>query len=896
MTPPTSIAHYQITSKLGEGGMGAVYRATDTKLNREVAIKVLPDALANDPDYLARFVREAQVLASLNHPNIAIIHGVEEKALIMELVPGETLEERIAAGPIPLEESLGIARQIAEALEAAHEKGVIHRDLKPANVKVTPEGVVKVLDFGLAKTAEATSSAAAANSPTLTIRATQAGLILGTAGYMAPEQAAGKPVDRRADIWSFGVVLYELLTGRTLFTGETISHTLASVLKDQIDFSIPQAPPPIRRLLARCLNRNAKERLRDIGEARIAIRDYLASPAAEAEAKAAVAPIAKPSRTTIWLPRILMAVLLLALAGALAWIFKPGRPLQVTRFPVTLADDQSFDSAGSSAVAISPDGTQMVYAVNSRLYLRTMAELEARPIPGTDSGRVVANPVFSPDGKWLAYSEAPSLTLKRIPVTGGAPATICPATGLAGVTWSREGIVFAQPGKGILRVSPNGGEPEVLIAAKPGETYANPWLLPGGRAVLFSIAAAAPGVMRWDTGQLAVQTLKSGVRKNLIVGAIGARYVPTGHLVYFMNGVLFAAPFDLGRLEVTGRAIGVVEGVSRSRSAVLYGFSESGSLIYVPGPVTLSGAPQNLLALVDRKGDVEPLKFPPAPYTLPRASRDSKRVAYQIDDGKESSVWIAEIAGGAAPRRLTLPGSGGNRFPIWSSDNQRVAFQSDREGDLAIWWQRADGDGVAERLTRPDTGTAHIPDSWSPDGQTFSYTIEKGPVSEVWTWSLRDKKATVFAAAPGAALGRSAFSPNGRWIAYQLLGQANSRIYVKPFPPTATAYLAPEDRDSHHPVWSPDGKELFYVPGANLAGSMSVATQPSVSFGAPVRMPRSGFATQIGSGVRTFDVMPDGQHFIGVVPAGQNAAGIVSRHFQVVINWFEELKQRAPPD
>src|SRR5258708_18668987 len=281
MTPQESIAHYRITSKLGEGGMGAVYRATDTKLNREVAIKILPDALANDPDYLARFTREAHVLASLNHPNIANIYGVEDQALVMELVPGQTLEERIAAGPLLLDEALAIARQIAEALEAAHEKGIIHRDLKPANVKVTPEGVVKVLDFGLAKAADPVSSATGANSPTLTIRATQAGLIMGTAGYMAPEQAAGKPVDRRADIWSFGVVLYELLTGKTLFTGETISHTLASVLKDRIDFGIPHAPPPIRRLLARCLNRNPKERLRDIGEARIAIRDYLENPAAE---------------------------------------------------------------------------------------------------------------------------------------------------------------------------------------------------------------------------------------------------------------------------------------------------------------------------------------------------------------------------------------------------------------------------------------------------------------------------------------------------------------------------------------------------------------------------------------------------------------------------------------
>jgi serine/threonine-protein kinase len=342
MTPPFNIAHYSITSKLGEGGMGAVYQATDTKLNREVAIKVLPDVLSNDPDYLARFVREAQVLASLNHPNIAIIHGVEEMALVMELVPGQTLDERIAAGPIPIDEALGMARQIAEALEAAHEKGVIHRDLKPANVKVTPEGVVKVLDFSLARAVDPVSSASNANSPTLTIRATQAGLILGTAGYMAPEQAAGRPVDQRADIWSFGVVLYELLTGGRLFTGETISHTLASVLKDKIDFGLPQAPPPIRRLLARCLNRDPKERLRDIGEARIAIRDYLSNPAAEAEPRPSAEVQPRSKGVGHWLPRILSVV-----------CFSPSPPRwrgssSLRRFPRSRASHSGSDKDRSS--------------------------------------------------------------------------------------------------------------------------------------------------------------------------------------------------------------------------------------------------------------------------------------------------------------------------------------------------------------------------------------------------------------------------------------------------------------------------------------------------------------------------------------------------------------------
>jgi serine/threonine-protein kinase len=902
MGPEQPIGHYRVTAKLGRGGMGEVWRATDTKLNRDVAIKVLPDALAGDPDYLARFVREAQVLAALNHPNIAVIYGVEEQALVMELVPGQTLAERIAGGPIPLEEALAIARQIAEALEAAHEKGIIHRDLKPANVKVTDEGVVKVLDFGLAKATDPVASPSSANSPTLTIRATQAGLILGTAGYMAPEQAAGKPVDRRADIWSFGVVLYELLTGKTLFTGETISYTLASVLKDQIDFGIPQAPPPIRRLLVRCLTRDPKERLRDIGEARIAIREYLANPAAEAApspAELAAAKPATPRGVSYWIPRALSAVVFAALAAALAWNFKPSPPLPIMRFSYTLGEGQAFSNMGYTSLAISSDGTQMAYVANRRIYLRTMSALEGRPIDGTGSDVAVGNPMFSPDGKSLAFYESFSQALKRVPVHGGGAAlTICPAGIARGASWSAEGIVFATDGKGILRAAANGGQPELLVMAKDNEILADPQMLPGGQAILFaSLNVASASTARWDAAQISVQSLKSGSRKVLVRDGIGGRYLPTGHLVYVSNGVLFAVPFNLRRLEITGTAAAVVEGVARTRNTAHFEFSNTGSLIYVPGPVTVSGAGQNLLVLTDRKGEVEPLKFPPGAYSFPRASRDAKRFVYQSDDARESSIWIGELAGNAAPRRLTLPRTGSNRYPMWSSDSQRVAFQSDREGDLAIWWQRADGEGTAERLTRPDKGAAHVPDSWSPDGQTMSFTQERNNTSEVWTYSLRDKKATVFAAEQGSALGKSVFSPDGKWVAYQLTAQPNSRIYVRPFPPTATRFEAPEDQDSHHPAWSPDGKEIFYVSGPSMFGSVTVSTQPSVSFGAPVRAPKSGFSTNIPVSVRTYDVLPDGKHFIGVIPVGQTQSSATGApQIQVVLNWFEDMKQRVPKD
>jgi Tol biopolymer transport system component len=393
-----------------------------------------------------------------------------------------------------------------------------------------------------------------------------------------------------------------------------------------------------------------------------------------------------------------------------------------------------------------------------------------------------------------------------------------------------------------------------------------------------------------------VQNVKSGERKIVLQNGADARYLPSGHIAYAVGGVLFAASFDVRRLETRGSPVGVIEGIARSPIGVAYfAFSNTGTLVYRAGPVNGLGAGQAVLVLVDRKGDTQPLKVPAASYGIPRVSRDGKRVAYQIDDGKDSSIWIYELSGAAAPRRLTLPGTGANRYPIWSSDNLRVAFQSDREGDLGIWWQPADGSGVAERLTKPDKGITHVPDSWSPDGQHFSFTEEKDNHSAVWTYSLQDKKATLFAEMGGASFNWSVFSPDGHWLAYQLSAQPNSRLYVKPFPPTAIAYLAPEDADAHHPVWAPDGKELFYVAGPSLFGSMSFNTQPSVSFGSPVRAPKSGFATNVPSGVRTYDILPDGKHFIGVVAAGQAQPGPAgSPPLQVVLNWFEDVKQRAP--
>jgi serine/threonine-protein kinase len=885
--------------------MGEVYRATDLRLKRDVALKVLPAALADDPSRMARFQREAEVLASLNHANIAQIYGLEEseiepgnsvRAIVMELVEGETLAEIINRGPLPIETAISYAKQIASAFEYAHDKSkpVIHRDLKPANVQVTPDGMVKVLDFGLAKAladepSESVSSLA--NSPTLTMGPTVVGMILGTAAYMSPEQAKGKPVDRRTDIWSFGVLLYEMVTGIQLFKADDAAEILASIVLTEP--KLDAVPARLRTAIARCLRKDPRKRWYSMEDVRFALDESVSEPK-PAPADVTPLPAARPKSIWARLALGLTALLFLAAGAAAVWFLKPSPTLNITKFPITLGEGQAFTNTGRLDLAMSPDGTQMVYVVNRRLYIRSMAELEARPIPVAESPGGVTNPVLSPDGKSVAFWSVSDTSIKRVAVSGGAPVTICPAQNLLGMSWSEEGIVFGDGGKNILRVSPNGGKPEALVAAKDNELIADPQMLPGGQAVLFGILQGGKsGKM-----QLVAQTLKSGARKTLVEDGGAPRYLPSGHLAYSLNGVLFAIPFDAKRLETGGDAVGVVEGVARAATTgeTQFAFSNTGSMIYIPGPVSTVSVGQSVLGLVDRKGDVEPLKVPPGAYLNPRISRDGKRVAYQMDEGKDASIWIWELSGVTAPRRLTLPGSGANRAPIWSSDNQRVAFQSDREGDLGIWWQRADGNGTAERLTRPDKGVADVPDSWAPDGQTFSFTEEKTGASEVWTYSLHDKKATVLAATPGTPLGKSVFSPDGRWVAYQLNAQPNSRIYVRPFPRTETEFVAPVDGDSHHPVWSPDGKELMYVSGASQSGSMSITTQPSVSFGSPVHAPRAGFNTQVPASVRTFDILPDGKHFIGVVAAGTSQAGggAGQPQIQVVLNWFEDVKSRAP--
>ena len=521
---------YEVLSALGAGGMGEVYRARDATLKRDVALKILPDGFALDPERLARFKREAQVLASLNHSNIAAIYGFEAsttstssgravQALILELVEGPTLADRIALGPIPVEEALPIARQIAEALEAAHELGIVHRDLKPANVKLRPDGTVKVLDFGLAKTLEPIGGGGgdATASPTITSPAmTAMGMILGTAAYMSPEQAKGRQADKRSDVWAFGAVLYEMLSGQRAFKGDDVSDTLAAVLRQDVDWTALPAstPAPVRRLIARCLDRDVKRRLRDIGEARIVLDDP--ADAHERQRERRTGPSRRPR--PLWrraIPAVLSAIVVGGLAGTAAWYLKPSPPLTVTRLQFTLPEAQRFGGIDRRMIDISPDGTQLVYVASGRLYLRAMSDQDAKEIQGTDGYQAVKNPVFSPDGRSIAFHAFSDQTLKRIAVTGGAAVTICPADLPFGMSWGPDGIVFAQRSKGISHVSPDGGTPDVLVDLKDGEVSESPQMLPGGQYVLFTLATGT-GVNRWDSAHVVAQSIATGERKTII--------------------------------------------------------------------------------------------------------------------------------------------------------------------------------------------------------------------------------------------------------------------------------------------------------------------------------------------------------------------------------------------
>jgi serine/threonine-protein kinase len=901
LSPGTRFGAFEILDAIGAGGMGEVYRGRDTKLKRDVAIKVLPEAVGGDPDRVARFQREAELLAALNHPNIAAVYGVEDsgdlKAIVMELVEGQTLEGRV----LPIDEAIAVARQIVDALEAAHDRGVIHRDLKPANIKITPEGRVKVLDFGLAKALEAGGPsftgrpAGLSVSPTLSVHATYAGVILGTAAYMSPEQARGKPVDRRTDIWSFGCVLYEMLTGKQAFEGgETVSDAIATILKGEVDWTALPADTPrhIRSILRRCLQKDPQKRLPHIGVVRLELDEPPTETVANATPSAAAATAPSVALWKRALPAITGALALGAIAGAW-WQHQPATSPPVARFSIALPDVIGRRANSQQFMAISPDGTRIAFEDNTRVYVRLLSDVEARPIPGTEDSRAVgySNPVFSPDGQSIAYASGTERALKRIAVAGGAAITICPIeTPPFGVSWDLRGILFEQAGKGIFQVSPNAGTPELIIPMKSGELMHGPQRLPDEQTILYTYAAGNSGnaSAAWDNAQIVAHSLKTGERKTLVRGGMEGRYVASGHLVYAVRGVLFAVPFDIRRLEVTGAAVPLVQGVRTDSSTVHYRVSDKGSLIYMPGAVS-SVLAQMDLALVDSaKGTFEPLKLPPGQYETPRVSPDGRHVAFGVDDGKEQMVWIYDLSGATSMRRLTFGGR--NRYPAWSADSARVAFSSDRDGDAAIFWQRADGTGTAERLTKPEQGTSHVPNAWSPDGKTLFFSVTKGSDVSLWTLSVQEKKVAAFGGVQATVQPNPAISPDGRWVVYQSAGQ----LFAQPVPANGTKYqITRTTTSSHYPLWSRDGKRLFYIPAREEFGQVTVATTPSFAFSNPASLPRGRFTEGGSNTITNYDVARDGR-LLAVVRTDLADAESARAQIQVVLGWFEELKERVP--
>jgi serine/threonine-protein kinase len=906
------VGPYELLGELGAGGMGEVYRARDTKLGRDVAIKVLADAFTLDPERLARFKREARLLAALNHPHIGAIYGVEEadpspgsgpavRALVLELVEGETLADRIAKGPIPLDEALPIAKQIAEALEAAHEHGIIHRDLKPANIKVRADGTVKVLDFGLAKALDPSPSATdVSQSPTITSpAATRMGVIMGTAAYMSPEQAHGKAVDKRADIWAFGCVLYEMLTGTHAFAGDDVTDTLATVLKSDPDWSGLPADTPlaIRKLLRRCLEKDPRRRLPDIGSARLEIDDAQPRPSEH------VVPTPKPHPSG-W--RRVVALATPALVGSLVtgtavWLVtrpvSPAAP-RVMRTTITPSAAAPLTIVGGGRdLAIAPDGLRLVYVASNatQLLVRRLDQLVPTALTGLG---VPLQPVFSPDGQWIAFFDG-NAALKKVAVTGGPAVMLSPTKNAGGgATWSPDDtIIFATvaPSTGLLRVGASGGEPEVLTTPDDAQGEVDhgwPEVLPGGDAVLFTVFMNG-GI---EQAQVAVLDLRTRSRRVLLRGGSHAQYVAPGYLIYAVAGTLRAVAFDLARREVTGSPVPVVEDVViKPFGAVDASVAADGTLVYVRGgPV---GTPRRTLVWVDRRGREEAAAAPARGYRYPRLSPDGMKVAVEVQEEQGSDIWIWDLARQALTRFTFDPAQ--DIYPVWTPNGRRLAFRSTRAMPANVFWQAADGTGAVERLT--ETPNEQAPYAFSPDG-TRLVLREDGPKTggDLVVLALDGERRVTSLIQTTFNERNGEISPDGRWLAYESDESGQEEIYVRPFPDVNGGHWQVSTGGGSEPLWARSGRELFYRGSDTALLGVAVAVEGSASFrtGKPVRLVEGRYYAGAGSGAapgRTYDVSPDGLRFLMVKEGGgadQTAAAPPS--IVVVQHWVEELKRLVP--
>ena len=866
----TRLGPYEILAAIGAGGMGEVYRARDTRLARDVALKILPDAFILDQDRLARFKREAQVLAAINHPNIAAIYGFEEsnavQALVLELVEGPTLADRIAQGSIALDDALPIARQIAEALEAAHDQGIVHRDLKPANIKVRPDGTVKVLDFGLAKALEPVTGAIdVSQSPTITSPAmTRMGVILGTAAYMSPEQAKGQKADRTADVWAFGCVLYEMLTGRRAFEGETVSETLAEVLKTEPDWRrLPaETPEGIRRLLRRCLQKERKHRLHDMADARLEIDEAQSGPQADGR----VAPSAsRRGERFAWVSALALLVLLVAAVMALVRRpFPSVPPAPETRFEITTPPTPT-----PASLAISPDGQKIVFSAvsegRSRLWLRLLDSVSARPLSGTDFG---LNPFWSPDSRSVGF--VAESTLKRIDIDDGSVRMLARAVGNGGA-WNRDGTILFAPSLigSIFRISAAGGEPSAVTRLETPQqvTHRFPQFLPDGRHFLYEVTGAIE-VRGIYIGQL------GGSETRRVLDADSVAVHASGRLLFVRQGTAFAQNFDPVRLALAGNPSPVAEQVlSGSLSA-----SGGGPIVYRPG----SAATQRQFVWFERSGkEIGNVGAPDAVLLNPSLSPDARRVAVQRRVNQNTDIWLLEVGNGAF-RRLTFEAST-EAFPIWSPDGSRIAFNGNRKGTYDLYQKPATGAGSDELLL--PTGLDKNPMDWSPDGRFLLYrSRDPKTLYDLWALPMEGDRKPFPVVQTNFDERDGQFSPDGKWIAYQSNESAGRfEIYVQPFPGPGKWQIS--TNGGAQVRWRRDGKELFYIglDGRLMAVPIRLASNgQAVEPGTPVPL----FATRIGGAVQGVDrqqymVSPDGQRFLMKTVTEEASTSSI----MVILNW-----------
>jgi serine/threonine-protein kinase len=871
---------YEIIEPLGEGGMGEVYRARDSRLHRDVALKIIhPDLTGTDP--LVRFRREARVLASLCHPNVASVYEFDELAeaavIVMELVPGQTLATRLVQGPLPIAEALRVAGQVCAALQAVHEKGIIHRDLKPANIKITSDGIVKVLDFGLAKHTE--DSPTPAELATKTADNTRAGAVLGTAAYMSPEQARGGQVDRRTDVWSFGCVLFEMLTGARAFAATTEADTIVAVLERELDWTaLPAATPPsIARLLRRCLTRDPKHRLRDMGDAQLELEDAATDRTPDRANR-----VDEPG----WRARLgLMAGTVFAtglvIGAAAMWLLRPPpqTPGNALRFVMPLPSTAQLAGLDFPSLAISPDGSTLAYVASrgnqTQLFVRPLSGLESRPLPGTTNA---VAPFFSPDGRWIAFFAGGEL--KKVALSGGTPVTLCEAPVGLGGSWNQDDVILfaATTGSGISQVSAFGGRPQrvsTLDVAKGEFSHRWPEWLPGANTILYTVGT----VGSWNDAQIVAQSLATGARTVVVQGGSNPRYLSTGHLLYAHNGVIMSVPFDANHVTVTGSAIPILEGVLQSSDgAAQFSISPAGHAAYVEGAF---GSEERRLVMVGRDGVVTPLSAPPHPYQWPRVSPDGQKVLVTIE-GSTPDLWVYDLRSSAATQ-LTF--DTGATFAVWTRDGQRVVFTSAKNGPPNLFVTAITQPSPTVRVVASDH--TQIAGSWSADGETLAF-VESRPATgrDILLVSPRaSQPAQPWLASPHEE-STPRISPDGRWLAYVSNESGHDEVYVGPVAGTQQRYPV-STAGGAEPVWGTNSRELFY---RNPDGMMIAAFDGTAG---RASRPQLLFKGEFAGGTidsSNYDVMPDGQRFIMIQRQSQAPTTL-----HVLMNWFDRSRLGSVP-